>query len=104
MKKGYLAIVSVTVLSFNSGIEFLSKSDCESVAVAANGCPCIGIGSWTEYPECIIETEPFTVCEGVVPTDAEILEHVDLRQSQRKCTGGNSYYDCDEIAAGKMAH
>jgi hypothetical protein len=46
----------------------------------ANGCPCTGSGSWTVYPECIIETEPFMVpCGGTVPpTDAEILEHVDL--------------------------
>ncbi len=44
----------------------------------SNGCLCTGSGSWSEYPPCIIETEPFSVCKGVVPTDVQILEHVDL--------------------------
>ena len=43
-----------------------------------NGCPCTGSGSWTEYPECIIETESFSVPCNAVPTDDEILAHVDL--------------------------
>lgn len=32
----------------------------------------------TNQFECIIETEPFTVCYGVTPTDTQILAHVDL--------------------------
>jgi hypothetical protein len=44
----------------------------------ANGCPITGSGSWSNYPECIIETEPFTVPCDTVPTDEEILANVDL--------------------------
>jgi hypothetical protein len=49
-----------------------------------NGCPVTGSGSWSNYPECVIETEIFEVCYGVVPTDEQILAHVDLSS---ECTG-----------------
>jgi hypothetical protein len=44
----------------------------------ANGCPCTGSGSWTVNTACIIETETFSVPCNTVPTDDEILAHVDL--------------------------
>jgi hypothetical protein len=43
-----------------------------------NGCPCSGSGSWSEYPECIIETETFSVPCNTIPTNDEILANVDL--------------------------
>ena len=62
----------------------------------ANGSKCYCEGYWTEYPECIIETEEFLVCYNVTPTDAQILEHLDLN---KECVGtpiitkraGNTY-------------
>jgi hypothetical protein len=48
-----------------------------------NNCPCSGSGSWSNYPECVIETTPLTVCYGVTPTDAELLAQADLSA----CTG-----------------
>ncbi len=44
----------------------------------ANNCTCTGNGTWTVRPECTLETEPFSVCYGIVPTVDQIIEHVDI--------------------------
>jgi hypothetical protein len=65
-----------------TGTPVLTRDDAAKTytitCIDTNGCPITGSGSWSNYPECIIETETFEVCHGVVPTDADILAHVDL--------------------------
>jgi hypothetical protein len=60
-----------------SNIDSATKSYL-ATCLNSNGCTCEVTGYWDEFEPCVLETTPFSVPCNTVPTDDEILAHVDL--------------------------